>query len=307
MMLNFRVNQRLFYSLASGDAPSPCRALAATRAAPRPRHGRIFTRTHDELDLGRLTDHQRQTVFNAFGPDKEMQLYGRGIRRRLAPMFGNDRRRLELAYSLMFSLPGTPVMRYGDEIGMGDDLSLPERYAARTPMQWSSEPHGGFSTAHRIIRKVVDDPIYGYLNVNVADQRRDPHSLLNWMERVIRMRRECPEISWGDWKALNVRNDHVLALRVRLGQPHQRLPAQFRSEAVRGAAARRCAARRRARQSARAERKPRRRERTPYDRTGALGVPMVPGRFATTCSTRHATFEAKRQAMDTPRQSRASI
>ena len=141
-----------------------------------------------------------------------MRLYGRGIRRRLAPMLNNDRRRLELTYSLMFSLPGTPVIRYGDEIGMGDDLSLPERYAARTPMQWSSEPHGGFSSARRVIRKIVDDPIYGYARVNVADQRRDPHSLLNWMERMIRMRRECPEISWGRWKALNVRNDHVLAL-----------------------------------------------------------------------------------------------
>jgi maltose alpha-D-glucosyltransferase / alpha-amylase len=213
MMLNFWVNQRMFYALASGDATELRHALAATRTAPRSAQWGIFTRTHDELDLGRLTDDQRQTVFDAFGPDKEMQLYGRGIRRRLAPMLNNDRRRLELAYSLMFSLPGTPVMRYGDEIGMGDDLSLPERYAARTPMQWSSEPNGGFSTARRIIRQVVGDPIYGYANVNVADQRRDPHSLLNWMERVIRMRRECPEISWGEWKALNVRNDHVLALR----------------------------------------------------------------------------------------------
>ena len=213
MMLNFWVNQRMFYALASGDATELRRALVETRDRPHPAQWGMFMRSHDELDLGRLTDEQRQTVFDAFGPKKNMQLYGRGIRRRLAPMLHNDRRRLELAYSLMFSLPGTPVLRYGDEIGMGDDLSLPERYAARTPMQWSAERNGGFSTARRVIRKVVNDPIYGYANVNVADQRRDPHSLLNWMERIIRMRRECPEISWGQWKPLNVRNDHVLALR----------------------------------------------------------------------------------------------
>jgi maltose alpha-D-glucosyltransferase/alpha-amylase len=212
MMLNFWVNQRMFYALASGDATELRNALEATRDRPHAAQWGVFTRSHDELDLGRLTDAQRQTVFAAFGPDKDMQLYGRGIRRRLAPMLNNDRRRLELAYSLMFSLPGTPVLRYGDEIGMGDDLSLPERDAARTPMQWSPEPNGGFSTARRIVRKVVDDPIYGYTQVNVADQRRDEHSMLNWMERIIRMRRECPEISWGSWKALRLRNDHVLAL-----------------------------------------------------------------------------------------------
>jgi maltose alpha-D-glucosyltransferase/alpha-amylase len=212
MMLNFWVNQRMFYSLASGDATELGRALVATRKRPSAAQWGIFTRSHDELDLGRLTDEQRQTVFDAFGPAPEMQLYGRGIRRRLAPMLHNDRRRLELAYSLMLSLPGTPVIRYGDEIGMGDDLSLPERYAARTPMQWSTQTHGGFSTARRIIRKVVDDPIYGYASVNVADQRRDPQSLLNWMERMIRMRREAPEISWGTWKLLNLRTNQVLAL-----------------------------------------------------------------------------------------------
>src|SRR5262249_39696805 len=104
-----------------------------------------FLRNHDELDLGRLTDKQRQTVFAAFGPNPEDQLYERGIRRRLAPMLGGDRRRIELAYSLMFTLPGTPVLRYGDELGMGDDLSLPERTSCRTPMQWSREPQGGFT------------------------------------------------------------------------------------------------------------------------------------------------------------------
>src|SRR5947199_4836384 len=115
----------------------------------------MFLRNHDELDLGRLQEKQRQSVLRAFGPEKNMQLYDRGIRRRLAPMLGGDQRRIELAYSLMFTLPGTPVIRYGDELGMGDDLTLPERNCARTPMQWSTQPHAGFSRAKTTVLPVI--------------------------------------------------------------------------------------------------------------------------------------------------------
>ena len=101
-------------------------------------------------------------MFAAFGPDEDMQLYERGIRRRLAPMLQGDRRRLELAYSLMMTLPGTPVIRYGDEIGMGDDLRLPERNCARTPMQWSTEPHGGFTKSDKSVLPVIDEGPYGF-------------------------------------------------------------------------------------------------------------------------------------------------
>jgi maltose alpha-D-glucosyltransferase/alpha-amylase len=142
-----------------------------------------------------------------------MQLYNRGIRRRLVPMLDNDRRRLELAFSLLFTLLGTPMLQFGDEIGLGDDLSLPERECARTPMQWSSEPHGGFTTGKRPVLPVISDPIYGYHRVNVEAQRRDPQSLLNWMERKIRMRRERPEISWGDWRILRTDQPGVLVMR----------------------------------------------------------------------------------------------
>jgi maltose alpha-D-glucosyltransferase/alpha-amylase len=128
-------------------------------------------------------------------------------------MLGNDRRRLELAFSLLFSLPGTPMMQYGDEIGMGEDLSLPERECARTPMQWTSERHGGFSRAKDVVRPVISDEVYGYQRVNVADQRRDPHSLLNWTERIIRTRRECPEISWGQFEIIDPGTPDVLAMR----------------------------------------------------------------------------------------------
>ena len=213
MMLNFPVNQRLFYALATGDLGPLVQALEDTRRRPRNAQWVQFLRSHDELDLGRLTSEQRQKVFDAFGPQKRMQLYDRGIRRRLTPMLGNDRRRLELAFSLLFSLPGTPMMQYGDEIGIGDNLRLPERECARTPMQWTSERHGGFSRARKVVRPVIDGPEYGYEKVNVAGQRRDPDSLLNWTERIIRMRKECPEIGWGNFVVLRTNVPDVLALR----------------------------------------------------------------------------------------------
>ena len=213
MMLNFPVNQRVFYALATGDIKPLVRALEATYERPPSAQWVNFLRSHDELDLGRLTDSQRERVFRAFAPEKSMQLYNRGIRRRLAPMLDNDRRKMELAFSLLFTLPGTPMLQFGDEIGLGDDLSLPERECARTPMQWSGEPHGGFTRGLRPVLPVISDPIYGYEQVSVEAQRRDPHSLLNWMERKIRMRKECPEISWGDWKILRTDESGVLVMR----------------------------------------------------------------------------------------------
>ncbi|HET6333629.1 MAG TPA: alpha-amylase family protein [Polyangiales bacterium] len=212
MMFNFQVNQNLFYALASGDTRPLARALETTRERPASAQWAVFLRNHDELDLGRLTKAQRQRVFQAFGPSKDMQLYDRGIRRRLAPMLNGDQRRLELAYSLMFTLPGTPVLRYGDEIGMGDDLSLPERNCARTPMQWSTEPNAGFSRATKLKLPVISKGPYGYERVNAAEQRRDAGSLLNWTERMIRMRKEVPEFGWGDFQVVDTGHNSVLAL-----------------------------------------------------------------------------------------------
>jgi maltose alpha-D-glucosyltransferase/alpha-amylase len=203
----------LFYALAAADSHPLMKALKATKPRPATAQWGMFLRNHDELDLGRLSEEQRRRVFEAFGPTKDMQLYDRGIRRRLAPMLNGDRRRLELAYSLMFTLPGTPVVRYGDEIGMGDNLDLPERVAARTPMQWSNEPHAGFTKSDAPVVPVIEGGPYGYEEVNVAVQRRDPNSLLNWMERIIRMRKEVPEIGWGDFAIIPTRDPAVLVMR----------------------------------------------------------------------------------------------
>lgn len=213
MVFNFEVNQTLFYALASADAGPLVDALEATKPRPATAQWGMFLRNHDELDLGRLSDEARQVVFAAFGPEPEMQLYGRGIRRRLAPMLQGDRRRLELAYSLMMTLPGTAVLRYGDEIGMGDDLRLPERDCARTPMQWSTEPQGGFTKSDSPAMPVISGGPYGFEHVNVAQQRRDPNSLLNWTERIIRMRKEVPEIGWGDFALVDAGTAEVLAIR----------------------------------------------------------------------------------------------
>jgi maltose alpha-D-glucosyltransferase/alpha-amylase len=211
MMFNFFVNQHLFYALATADVAPLIHALRATKSIPPASQWAQFLRNHDELDLGRLTGEQRAAVFARFGPEKRMQLYDRGIRRRLAPMIGNQRQ-LEFAYSCMFSLPGTPVIRYGDEIGMGDDLTLKERDAVRTPMQWSDEPMAGFSAAEKTVHPVINKGPYSCAQVNVESQRRDPNSLLNWMIRMIRLRKECPEIGWGDWKILASGSPAILAM-----------------------------------------------------------------------------------------------
>jgi maltose alpha-D-glucosyltransferase/alpha-amylase len=199
--------------MATADSQPLKRAIQSTKRRPATAQWGLFLRNHDELDLGRLEDKQREAVFAAFGPEPDMQLYNRGIRRRLAPMLEGDRRRLELAYNLMMTLPGTPVIRYGDEIAMGDNLKLPERNCARTPMQWSTEPNAGFTKSAKPVMPVISGGPYGFEHVNVAEQRRDPNSLLNWMERIIRMRKEVPEIGWGDFSFISAGTKEVLIMR----------------------------------------------------------------------------------------------
>jgi maltose alpha-D-glucosyltransferase / alpha-amylase len=206
MLFDFMLNGRLILALAREDPEPIAEALRETPALPPGGQWATFLRNHDEIDLSRLTSEQRNQVYEQFGPDEDMRLYNRGIRRRLAPMLGGDRRRLQLAYALQFSLRGTPVLRYGEEIGMGEDLSLPGRHAIRTPMQWSSLPNGGFSGAppDKLARPVVTGGEYGCEKVNVADQRHDPTSLLGWFERMIRTLKESPEVGSGSCSYLDL-------------------------------------------------------------------------------------------------------
>jgi maltose alpha-D-glucosyltransferase/alpha-amylase len=215
MLFNFPANRALWLALAREDARPLMRALRDTTGIPETDQWATFIRNHDEIDLGKLTDAEREDTFARFAPEPSMQLYDRGIRRRLAPMLDGDRRRIELVLSLALSLPGTPVVYYGDEIGMGEDLSLPERSPVRTPMQWENSRNGGFSTApgDRLSAPVISSGPFGYRSVNVADEQRDPDSLLNWFERAVVARSEVPGFGTGVWEHVDTGDKRVMALR----------------------------------------------------------------------------------------------
>ena len=214
MLFNFFLNQHLHLALVREDAGPIRKALEAIPKIPHDCQLANFITNHDELTLDKLSDGEREEVFAAFGPKKSMQLFGRGIRRRLPPMLEGDQKRLRLVYSLLFSLPGTPVLFYGEEIGMGENLDIAGRYSVRTPMQWTSEENGGFSTAKsKDVVRPLPEGDFGPKTVNVADQRRDPDSLLNWMERIIRRRKECPEWGWGKMSFLDVSTPAVMGHR----------------------------------------------------------------------------------------------
>ena len=212
LVFSFYVNQHLYLSLARGT-PDPLRkALEALPPIPEACQWANFIRNHDEQNLDKLTPAERQEVFAAFAPEKSMQSFDRGMRRRLPAMLGGDQRKLRLAYSLLFSLPGTPVLFYGEEIGMGEDLRLKGRLAVRTPMQWKASPNGGFSTAAtKDLLRSQPRGDFGPDKINVAAQRGDPDSMLNWMERVIRRRKEASEFGFGNYRLLDGGTAPVLA------------------------------------------------------------------------------------------------
>ncbi len=213
MLFSFVTNQALYLSFVRGEATPVADALRALPHIPPESQWANFIKNHDEATLDRLTDAEREAVFAAFAPDESMRLFGRGIRRRFPSMVGGDRRRMELAYSLLFALPGTPVLFYGEEIGMAENPEIPGRGAVRNPMQWADQPGAGFTTADeaKLARPLLRDGPFGYGRVNVREQRRDPDSFLNWMERAIRTRKEWPEFGWGEWRVLGARNPRVLA------------------------------------------------------------------------------------------------
>lgn len=198
MCFDFIGMQQMYLALARGDAEPLAEALRQRPDPPHDGHWATFVRNHDELTLDKLTESQRQEVFAAFGPDQDMQLYGRGLRRRLPPMLDGDQRAIRMVYSLLFALPGTPVLFYGEEIGMGENLSVEGRLAVRTPMQWSSGAGGGFSTADpATFPRPLAEGAFGPERVNVADQQRDPDSLLAWIRHLVAGYRACPELAWG--------------------------------------------------------------------------------------------------------------
>jgi trehalose synthase len=215
MQFDFEAMQRFYLSLARCNARPLARMLGRRPALARRSQWANFVRNHDELTLDKLSDTERQEVFAAFGPDENMQVYGRGIVRRLPTMLDGDPRRIRMAYSLMFSLPGTPVLFYGEEIGMGENLEAKGRHAVRTPMQWTNGKNGGFSTARR---RALPGPVtvggYSPEFVNADDQIRDPDSLLNFMRLLISRYRTSPEIGWGELTILEQPHESVLAHRV---------------------------------------------------------------------------------------------
>jgi trehalose synthase len=212
MVLDFIGNQAMYLSLARGSAEPLRTALAEFPTLPPAASLGRFVRNHDELTLDKLPEQERAEVFARFGPDPSLQLYGRGLRRRLPTMLDGDERALRMVYSLAFSLPGTPVLFYGEEIGMAENVEIEGRYAVRAPMQWA--PDGGFTLPGVQPRRPMVEGAFGPERVNVSRQRRDADSLLNWFERLIRRRRECPELGFGAMTLLDVGNDAVFAHRV---------------------------------------------------------------------------------------------
>jgi trehalose synthase len=212
MQFDFITMQKLYLSLAREDATPLVEALESRPPGSPDSQWANFVRNHDELTLDKLTDEERQEVFAAFGPEERMQVYGRGLVRRLPPMLGGDPRRIRMVYSLLFSLPGTPVIFYGEEIGMGENLDQPGRMAVRTPMQWNAGKNGGFSAAPRSrLRSRVVEGGYGPAHVNVAAQRRDPDSLLAFFTTLVRHYRNAPEFGWGEFGLLPPPSPSVLA------------------------------------------------------------------------------------------------
>ena len=205
LMFAFGLNAKLWLSLARESAEPLVETLRTLPKLPAMAQWITFLRNHDELDLSTLTAEQRREAMRLFAPRQDMRIYHRGIRRRLAPMLRNDRRHIELAYALQFSMPGSPVLRYGEEIAMGERLDLDGREAIRTPMQWDDGPNAGFSDATgELVRPLVVRGPYAYRTVNVRAQQRDPDSLLRWFGQLIATLRECPEIGTGTITVLDL-------------------------------------------------------------------------------------------------------
>jgi maltose alpha-D-glucosyltransferase / alpha-amylase len=212
MAFHFPLMPRMYMALRQEDRHPIVEILRQTPDIPDTCQWGIFLRNHDELTLEMVTDDERDYMYQTYAADPQMLING-GIRRRLAPLMENSRRRIELMTSLLFSLPGTPVIYYGDEIGMGDNIYLGDRNGVRTPMQWTGDRNAGFSRADaaRLYAPPISDPVYGFPAVNVEGQERSPFSLLNWMKRMISQRKQHAVFGRGTIEFLLARNRKVLA------------------------------------------------------------------------------------------------
>jgi maltose alpha-D-glucosyltransferase/alpha-amylase len=212
MAFHFPVMPRLFMAVQMEDRFPVIDILQQTPAIPDGAQWAVFLRNHDELTLEMVTDEDRDYMYRVYASDPQARI-NLGIRRRLAPLMGNDRRRIELMNALLFSLPGTPVVYYGDEIGMGDNIYLGDRNGVRTPMQWSPDRNAGFSQANpqKLYSPVIIDPEYHYEALNVDAQQNNPHSLLWWMKHVIGLRRQYRAFGRGTLRFLFPENPRVLA------------------------------------------------------------------------------------------------
>ena len=219
MAFHFPLMPRMFMGLRLEDRKPITEILQQTPEIPPSCQWCIFLRNHDELTLEMVTDIERDYMYDIYASDKTMRL-NLGIRRRLAPLLDNDRRRIELMNGMLMSLPGTPIIYYGDEIGMGDNIHLGDRNGVRTPMQWTGGANGGFSDAdpESLYSPPILNPVYGYQAVNVLSQKRFEHSLLSWMKHLIRVRRSTPVFGSGSIEFIYPANHRVLAYVRQLGK-----------------------------------------------------------------------------------------
>lgn len=212
MAFNFPLMPRLFMALRREDRTPIIDIISQLPEIPENCQWCLFLRNHDELTLEMVTDEERDYMYNEYAKDSRMKL-NLGIRRRLAPLLDNGRRRMELLNAILFSMPGSPIIYYGDEIGMGDNIFLGDRNGVRTPMQWNGDRNAGFSRADfaRLYSPPIADPVYGYQAINVEAQQRDQSSLLNWMKRLIKLRKRNPVFGRGQITFLHPTNTKVLA------------------------------------------------------------------------------------------------
>jgi maltose alpha-D-glucosyltransferase/alpha-amylase len=212
MAFHFPLMPRIYMAVRREQRYPISEILAQTPKIPAGCQWGIFLRNHDELTLEMVTDDERDYMYTEYAKDPRMKA-NIGIRRRLSPLLDNDRNQLELFTALLLSLPGSPVMYYGDEIGMGDNIWLGDRDGVRTPMQWTPDRNGGFSSTdpQRLYLPPVMDPIYGYQSLNVEAQQRTPQSLLHWTRRMIEIRKRHPVFGLGAYEELTSSNPSVLA------------------------------------------------------------------------------------------------